>query len=490
MATRKFLYMDQTEGFATEQSTADDLSLGKIVFTGVGGVAIDAGGFTIANVGAPSSGSDAANKTYVDNKINGVNWKPSVRAMSSSNTTVSNPGTAVFDGVTLSSGDRLLLTGQSTASQNGIWVFNGSGSALTRPVDYGAASTQTPDTAVFVAEGTSNSDTGWVISSDGSVTVDTTATTWTQFTGLGSITAGNGLSKTGTTISVKQGDGIELTSNSNAVNLALTANAGLQLTGSSPTKTLGILVDPNGGLQVAAAGESIKLATNSGLSTTSSGAAIALQSNPGLQLGASGLAFLPDPNGGLQNGASGASVKAATANTLTTSSSGLDVTGVPSLFKINGVATSANVTSANLGTLTAGSGSDASSLHTHTSVSAAGAVQKTYTADGTGISAGRAVYYSANNTISQAANTANASSDIIGIAPSSISASGTGTVVRLGIAAAVISSASAGTPYYLGPTGIPIVFSSIASGARVIRLGFAANATDLDVQIQDLGKKA
>lgn len=52
---------------------------------------------------------------------------------------------------------------------------------------------------------------------------------------------------------------------------------------------------------------------------------------------------------------------------LSISAGGLDVVGVPSLFEIGGVATSANVTSANLGTLTAGVASEASSLHIHDS---------------------------------------------------------------------------------------------------------------------------
>ena len=105
-----------------------------------------------------------------------------VKAATASQTTISNPGTAVFDGVTLTSGQRLLLFGQSTASQNGIWVFNGSSSALTRPLDYAAGST----TAAFFGElvqvlpgGTSYGSSVYYLNTTGAITVDTTSTTWT-----------------------------------------------------------------------------------------------------------------------------------------------------------------------------------------------------------------------------------------------------------------------------------------------------------------------
>jgi hypothetical protein len=61
--------------------------------------------------------------------------KATVRAAATGNVLVSNPGTAVFDGVTLSNGDRLALCFQSAAAENGIYVFNGSGVALTRATD-------------------------------------------------------------------------------------------------------------------------------------------------------------------------------------------------------------------------------------------------------------------------------------------------------------------------------------------------------------------
>jgi hypothetical protein len=79
---------------------------------------------------------------YVDTQISNLNSlfdsKGSVVAASTGNVTVSNPGTATFDGVVLSNGDRLLLKNQTAPAENGIYVFNGSAAALTRASDMDA----------------------------------------------------------------------------------------------------------------------------------------------------------------------------------------------------------------------------------------------------------------------------------------------------------------------------------------------------------------
>ena len=62
--------------------------------------------------------------------------------------------------------------------------------------------------AVWVEEGTTNADTGWVNTTNAPITLGTTATVWAQFTGLGDITAGTGLTKTASTLNVVAGTGI------------------------------------------------------------------------------------------------------------------------------------------------------------------------------------------------------------------------------------------------------------------------------------------
>src|SRR5688500_14299535 len=90
---------------------------------------------TVTGLKAPVAASDAVRLTDLQAAVEGIAWKDSVVAASTANVTVANPGTAVFDGVTLTSGDRLLLKDQTAPEENGIYIFNGSGTALTRALD-------------------------------------------------------------------------------------------------------------------------------------------------------------------------------------------------------------------------------------------------------------------------------------------------------------------------------------------------------------------
>lgn len=87
-----------------------------------------------------------------------------------------------FDAYTPSSGDRVLLTAQSTASQNGVWIFNGAGNALTRPTDYATGSTILAFRGrVVQALNGIHQSTLWALTSPTTtITIDTTSTTWTQ----------------------------------------------------------------------------------------------------------------------------------------------------------------------------------------------------------------------------------------------------------------------------------------------------------------------
>lgn len=141
----------------------------------------------------------------IDRVNQGFIWKQAVRVASTADVTISNPGTAVFDGVTLSNGDRILLKNQSTGSQNGIYVFNGSGSAMTRATDMDTSAEANTGAAVWVEEGSSNQDTGWTLVTD-AVTLGTTSLVFSQFSGGATITGGAGLTKTGADLSVNVDD--------------------------------------------------------------------------------------------------------------------------------------------------------------------------------------------------------------------------------------------------------------------------------------------
>jgi hypothetical protein len=179
--------------------------------------------------------------------------------------------------------------------------------------------------------------------------------------------------------------------------------------------------------------------------------------------------------------------------TLEKTASGAQVKGLPSLFEINGIAVSANVTAANLNTLTAGSSSNADSLHTHPALGAAGVVKAEYTANenlalGDPIEWGGAV-----DEIRKCQASDVAKVDCIGVVEEAlgIAAAGTGTVVLLGPAVGVISGATVGDRYYVGNSGgLVSGFGGISAGNHVILVGTAKNATDLHVQPQYITKKA
>lgn len=106
----------------------------------------------VINLPSPVDSGDAANKAYVDSAIEGLAWKDSARVSTQSNIDLSSPG-ATIDGVTMASQDRVLVRNQSTQSQNGIYVWNGSAVAMTRSLD---ASTfaELEQAAITVEEGT------------------------------------------------------------------------------------------------------------------------------------------------------------------------------------------------------------------------------------------------------------------------------------------------------------------------------------------------
>lgn len=451
MALRKFLFQSSAEFYHEEQAATDELALGKLSLSGIGGVALDGGGQRAANFGTPTAAGDLATKSYVDSVAVGLDVKSSVRVKTVASVaaytasgsgvgkTLTAPSTATshntHDGVLLAVNDRVLVSQAggddvTADADNGIYYVSQLGDAgsnsftLTRATDADQNAEVTAGMFVFVTEGTVAGDTGWALVTNDPITVDTTALQFSQFSTAVSVTYDQGLVQTGASVKVDL----------DTAAAAQTAGAG---GGSS-----GLEFDVN-----SAAGK-LRAAVNA---------------TGGLERSASGLAALLNGTT-LQSGASGLSVK-----------------GLPALFEVATVAVSANVTAANLNTLTGDVNAD--SLHDHEDVvmlrTASGAIVK-----------GDGVYYSGNNVVSTGDCTNDTKSRIIGVADAAISDTVAGKIKKMGVVTGVLSGAAAGTRYFMSSAGQPVLAGTLAGGDRTIQLGLAKNATDLEVQIFDYGKKA
>ena len=192
----------------------------------------------ITGLADPTGDNDAANKGYVDGVAQGLDVKDSVVATTTANGTLSSAfanGQSI-DGVTLQTGDRILIKNQTTASQNGIYNVNASG-APSRTTDM-ATGANAAGAFVFVEQGTINAENGFTCTSDtGSAVVGTNNLTFAQFSGAGQVIAGDGLDKSGNTLSVdlKANGGLVIESTEIAVKLDASSITGTLAIGDGGT---------------------------------------------------------------------------------------------------------------------------------------------------------------------------------------------------------------------------------------------------------------
>lgn len=150
--------------------------------------------------GTTTNATDAATKAYVDSVAQGLDVKQSVHVATTANL-ASLSGLLTIDGHTLQVGERVLVKNQTTGADNGIYVA--ASGAWSRADDFDGTPAVTTGAFAFVEYGTTNGSTGWVLTTQGAITIGTTALSFTQFSGGGTFTAGDALSLTGTEFDVK-----------------------------------------------------------------------------------------------------------------------------------------------------------------------------------------------------------------------------------------------------------------------------------------------
>ena len=175
--------------------------------------ALNLGGYTIQSLGTPVNTTDAATKLYVDDKTSGVGGIFFCQTIATANY-ASLSGLPTVDSYTMSAGQIVLLSAQTTASQNGPWVV--AAGAWARPVWWATGTTASPGSYFYIDYyGTAYRDTKWWMTTIGTITVDTTSIAFSQDLSGTTYTAGaaGGLTLTGGAFSVNTGNGITISSN-------------------------------------------------------------------------------------------------------------------------------------------------------------------------------------------------------------------------------------------------------------------------------------
>lgn len=179
----------------------------------IGGNAPAAGYFTAAQVAAtPTADTDVANKAYVDSVAQGLDIKASCLYTTTGNITLSGLATQANGdwGSTLTAGDRILVKNQTNLAENGIYAAASSGWTRTADMNVWA---EVPGSFTFIEDGVTLSATGWVTTAGPTGTIGVTNMPWTQFSGAGTYTAGDGLQLLSNQFSVKlNGTTLDVTS--------------------------------------------------------------------------------------------------------------------------------------------------------------------------------------------------------------------------------------------------------------------------------------
>ena len=139
----------------------------------------------------------------------GLDVKQSVKAATTGNVDLAEGiNLATVDGISIATGERVLVKEQADQSENGIYTRGPGTTANIRATDADTSAKVTAGMFMFVEQGTQLADTGWVLTTDNPIDLGTTALRFSQFSGPGQYTFGNGLVTAGKFVHVGAGSGI------------------------------------------------------------------------------------------------------------------------------------------------------------------------------------------------------------------------------------------------------------------------------------------
>jgi hypothetical protein len=160
---------------STQRTT---LGLGTIATQNSNSVSLTGG--SITGLGDPATSSEAATKNYVDNLVAGLRTRAVARVASTANVVIASEleNGDTIDGVTLVTGDRVLLKNQSTASQNGLYIVVASGAA-SRDTEFDTIE-ELAGQLILISEGSANADDLYLCTTDTSATLGSSTISYTQ----------------------------------------------------------------------------------------------------------------------------------------------------------------------------------------------------------------------------------------------------------------------------------------------------------------------
>lgn len=192
----------------------------------------------LTNVTDPGSAQDAATKNYVDTTLAGIAsgqvTKGAVVVAAGSNVSLSSPG-ATVDGVTMSNPMTILLTGQTTGSQNGPYVWTGSSTALTRAPNWNTSG-QAVLGSYWVVEQGSHADSYALLTNDATITLGTDTPAFTFIAGGTTYTGTTPIVVSGGAVSINLGTGLTTSSGNAVPDFSV---VGRKIQGVVPTTTTG-----------------------------------------------------------------------------------------------------------------------------------------------------------------------------------------------------------------------------------------------------------